>query len=125
MTTAKQTVDRYFDIWNETEPAARRALIEQTWSERALYLDPLLSGEGQDGIDKMVEAVQAQYPGYRFERTSPVDEHHDRVRFSWILASRSDAEPLVSGVDFGVVAADGRLEVITGFFDNVPQASSE
>jgi hypothetical protein len=32
--------------------------------------------------------------------------------------------PIVSGTDFEVVAADGRLRTVTGFFDEVATGSS-
>lgn len=118
MSDTNNLVDRYIDIWNETDPARRRTLIEKTWTEDARYLDPLLQGDGHDGIAAMIQAVQEKYPGHRFTRTSDVDGHNGRVRFSWVLAPDGGA-PLASGVDFGVVDGDGRLAAITGFFDHV------
>ena len=85
MPEVHEVVDRYIATWNETDPARRRELIERTWTEDGQYLDPLIAGEGQEGIDAMIEAVQARFPGYRFRRTSEIDAHHDRVRFSWEL----------------------------------------
>jgi hypothetical protein len=41
------------------------------------------------------------------------------VRFSWSLGC-GDAEPLAAGTDIAVVAADGRIERITGFLDKMP-----
>ncbi len=46
-------IDRSIAIWNETDPAARRTLIEATWAEDATYTDPALNGAGRDGIDAM------------------------------------------------------------------------
>ncbi len=46
-------IDRYIAIWNETDPDARRTLIEATWAEDATYTDPALNGAGRDGIDAM------------------------------------------------------------------------
>jgi hypothetical protein len=40
MSTYTDVIDRYFAIWNETEPARRRSLIAKTWTESANYLDP-------------------------------------------------------------------------------------
>ena len=120
MTDVDRVIDRYIAIWNETDPARRRDLIAQTWTEDASYLDPLLSGDGRDGIDAMVRGVQERFPGHRFRRTGAIDAHHDRVRFSWELAAAEGEPPLVAGVDFGVVATDGRLRSITGFLDQAP-----
>jgi hypothetical protein len=81
------------------------------------------AGEGQEGIDAMIEAVQARFPGYRFRRTSKIDAHHDRVRFSWELGPDGGA-PLAGGLDVGVIA-DGRLRSITGFLDFAPSPDGQ
>jgi hypothetical protein len=121
-TDVTQLVDRYIEIWNETDATARRALIARTWTEDGRYLDPQMSGEGHDGIDAMIGALQAhaqaQFPGFRFRRTSDVDAHNDRIRFTWEVGPEG-GEPLAGGVDFGVVS-DGRLQSITGFQDFSP-----
>jgi hypothetical protein len=48
--------------------------------------------------------------------TAPVDRHHDRLRFSWELAMQN-VPAVVVGTDFGIVAADGQLQTVTGFLD--------
>jgi hypothetical protein len=120
-TEVEQVIDQYIAAWNETDPAARRELIARTWTEDGSYLDPLMSGEGHDGIDAMIGAVQTQFPGYRFRRMGELDAHHDRVRFSWELGSEA-GPTLAGGVDFGVVS-DGRLQSIIGFLDFAPGAN--
>jgi len=121
-----ELIDRYIDIWNETDRARRRTLIARTWVENASYLDPLLAGEGRDGIDSMVQAVQERYPGNRFRRTGAVDVHHDRLRFAWTLGP--DGGPaLAQGVDFCVVNEANLLATVTGFLDQpaaAPAASA-
>ena len=47
-------IDRYFDAWNETDAGRRRELIAATWTKDAAYADPLLSGDGHEGIDAMI-----------------------------------------------------------------------
>jgi hypothetical protein len=120
MTDLTSVIDRYFAIWNETDAARRRALITQTWTDDARYVDPLLSGAGPDGIDAMVQSIQQQFPGHQFRRAGEIDAHNDRVRFAWELVPHEGAASLVTGVDFGVVADDGRLQAITGFLDQAP-----
>ena len=118
-----QLIDQYIAAWNETDPELRRELIARTWTKDGSYLDPLMSGEGHDGIDTMIGGVLSQFPGLRFRRTSELDSHNDRVRFSWELGPESGA-PLAGGVDFGVIA-DGRLQAITGFLDFAPGANGQ
>lgn len=118
MSNTTALIDRYLGVWNETDAGRRRDLIAQTWTEDASYIDPLMQGEGQAGIDAMVAGVQAQFPGHTFRLTSSVDVHHDRVRFAWELVPSGGAA-LVRGMDFGVIVGD-RLQSITGFLDQVP-----
>jgi hypothetical protein len=121
MSDVTQLIDRYIAMWNETDSERRRDLIARTWTEDATYVDPVVQGDGRGAIDAMVGAVQQRFPGHRFRRTSAVDCHHDRVRFAWELAS-DRGQPVVGGVDFGILA-DGRLQAVTGFFDSAPAAS--
>jgi hypothetical protein len=121
MSNHTDLIDRYIAVWNETDATRRRALIEKTWTETATYLDPVLEGDRQAGIDTMIQQVQTRFPGHRFRRTSEVDAHHDRVRFTWELAPES-GPAVVKGTDYGIVAADQRLQAITGFFDQTAAA---
>jgi hypothetical protein len=111
------TVHRYIAVWNETDPARRRALIDLTWSEDASYVDPHFAGEGRDGIDAVVAGVQESFPGLRFELTDGPDAHHDRVRFAWRALGPNGNGPAAVGVDFATVAPDGRLRSVTGFLE--------
>jgi hypothetical protein len=111
------TITTYIAAWNETDPERRRALVAETFSEDARYLDPLMSGEGQDGIAAMIGAAQAQFPDHRFELSYGPDAHNDVVRFAWTLHGADG--PVANGVDFGTVAEDGRLRNVTGFLETV------
>lgn len=121
-TNLTELVDRYLATWNETDATRRRKLIAQTWTENASYLDPLMEGKGHNGIDAMLQGVQAQFPNHHMRRVGEVDAHHDRVRFGWELGPQ-DGVALVRGIDIGVVSRDGRLESITGFLDQVPKSA--
>ena len=115
MTDVSTTIDNYIAIWNEADAERRRRLIARTWSEDATYVDPLMSGEGHDGIDSMVAAAQEQFPGHRFELSEGPEAHHDRVRFTWQLVPENGGTVAAVGFDFGELAPDGRLRSVTGF----------
>lgn len=119
MTDVTKLADRYIDMWNQTDAEKRRRLIAELWTADAIYADPVLRGEGRDGIHSMVGQVHERFPGHTFRRTSDVDAHNDRLRFGWELAP-AGGPPVVKGVDFATVA-DGRLASVTGFFDVVRQ----
>ncbi|MES2462621.1 MAG: nuclear transport factor 2 family protein [Armatimonadota bacterium] len=122
MDAVTDLIDRYIAVWNEADAERRRALITQTWTADASYMDPLMQAEGWDGIETMTQGVQTQFPGFRFRRTSDVDTHNNRVRFSWELGPESGA-PFAGGVDFGVVAGE-RLQSVTGFLDFAPTGAA-
>ena len=119
MNDVTTTVDTYLAMWNETDPAARTKLIEQAWAADGAYIDPLLEAAGYDALSAMVDAVHQQFPGFRFRRQSGVDIHHDHARFAWDLAG-DDGTVAVAGIDVAELAADGRLQRITGFFGDLP-----
>ena len=118
----EQVVDRYFAVWNEADAARRRELIARTWTEDATYVDPMVRGEGHDGIDAMVGRVQARFPGFRFRRTGALDAHNDRVRFGWELGPEG-GPAVAGGVDFGELAGE-RLRAVTGFLAFAPGAGA-
>src|SRR5262249_32712005 len=78
MSDFTELAERYIAMWNETDPAARRALISEIWSEDGQYIDPLAEVSGHDGIDAVVAGAQAQFPGMTFRLASAVDAHHDQ-----------------------------------------------
>jgi hypothetical protein len=118
MSDCNALVERYFALWNETDPARRRGLIASTFTEAASYVDPLGVSERHDAIDGMVEAVQHRFRGHSFRRAGEVDGHHDRIRFCWELAV-DGGSVVAKGTDFATVAG-ARLAAVTGFIDQMP-----
>ena len=111
--------DRFIASWNAVDPEDRRDLVAGTWTEDGVFVDPVMQGEGHAGIDALVAGVQARFPGFRLTRTGPVDAHNGRMRFTWAMGPEG-GESVVEGLDIGVIAEDGRLRSITGFFDKLP-----
>ncbi|MEN3281736.1 MAG: hypothetical protein V7607_2876 [Solirubrobacteraceae bacterium] len=117
MTDTTTLIDNYIATWNEADPERRRELIAQTWTDDATYVDPMMSGAGRDGIDTMIAGAQQQFPGHRFELAGAPDAHHDRVRFTWHLKPVAGGDTVAVGIDFAIVAEDGRLRSVTGFLE--------
>ena len=111
--------DRYLACWNATATDARRALIDEHWSDDAGYVDPLVQVTGRAALAETIAAVREQFPGFVFTPVGPVDAHHDVARFGWGLGPE-DAEPLVVGFDVVRTDADGRIRSVIGFLDRVP-----
>jgi hypothetical protein len=112
-----QLIDTYISAWNEAEPQRRRALVDQTFTTEATYLDPMMSGAGTEEITTMIGAAQQQLAGHRFVLAGAPDEHHGRVRFTWHLEPDAGGAPVAVGHDFATVSADGRLRTVVGFLE--------
>ncbi|MEQ4304814.1 nuclear transport factor 2 family protein [Plantactinospora sp. B6F1] len=111
-------VQQYLATWNATGDERARLLSEH-WSPRATYTDPMAEVAGREGIDAVVDGVQAQFPGLVFTQVGEADAHHRQVRFRWGLGPEG-AEPLVIGFDVLVLDESGRIQDVRGFLDRVP-----
>lgn len=117
--TIVAAVNAYMDAWNETDEAARLALLARCWSQRGRYVDPNVDLTGRPALAQHIAKVQASRPGARLEFMSAIDVHHNVVRFLWRLAQADGTFGDVS-IDFGEVDEDGRLVLIAGFFGPAP-----
>jgi hypothetical protein len=113
-------VHRYLAMWNEPDAAVRAKLVATFWTEDATFTDPVAAVSGHDGIAGLVGAVRAQFAGHTFRARPGIDGHHDVVRFGWDLVPDGGGEPPVVGFDVAVLAGDGRVRAVHGFFDRVP-----
>ena len=118
MTDPKIIASRYIELWNERTPARRREILSQNWASDARYVDPLMSGDGHDGVDALIAGVQQRFPDFRFQLIGEPNGYGDHVRFSWGLGPDGADSP-IKGTDFAVLR-EGRIRSITGFLDQVP-----
>jgi hypothetical protein len=122
MTTSNDIAQRYIDAWNETDPTARRAAVDELFSEDGRYVDPMAVAEGREAIAATIAVVQSQFPGFTFRLAGRVDAHHDQARFGWELGPAGEPPPIV-GFDVAVTDAAGRIQAVFGFLDKVPAAT--
>jgi hypothetical protein len=118
--TPDKIAQQYIAAWNETDAERRRALIAETWSADATYVDPLMAGHGHAEVDALMAGVQQRFPDFRFALIGQPDGFGDKVRFSWGLGP-DGAEAPIKGTDF-VELEGGRLKTVTGFLDQIPAA---
>jgi hypothetical protein len=118
MTDVTTIANRYIDLWNERTPGKRRELLGQNWTSDAIYVDPLMRGDGHDGVDALIAGVQQRFPDFRFKLIGEPNGYGEHLRFSWGLGPNGVDSP-IKGTDFAVLK-DGRIKSITGFLDQVP-----
>ena len=116
MTTPHTITDRYLASWNEADAARRQALIAALWNPQGRYADPLMSGQGHDGIARMIEAARAQFPGLQFTPRGEADGHGAFARFSWSLGPAGGAA-VAGGTDVVRLDDQGRIAEVIGFLD--------
>ncbi len=120
--TLESVVDAYVGSWNEDDKDARRVLLESAWADDGVYTDPSGEAIGRDALVDHIEAfvTNPAMEGFSLERVSGIDAHHRVLRFDWALKD-AKGTTVMKGVDYGVLAEDGRLASITGFFGPMPE----
>ena len=59
MTDINNIAKSYIELWNERIPSRRREMLATAWTADASYVDPLMKGEGHDGIDALIEGHES------------------------------------------------------------------
>lgn len=113
--------ERYIAMWNATDPADRRAAVEQLCAAEVRYTDPLGVARGREELAAAIGGAHRQFPGFAFALHGPVDGHHDQARFTWELGPAGAPAP-IAGFDVVTVDELGRLTRVLGFLDRVPSA---
>ncbi|MEN3272305.1 MAG: hypothetical protein V7636_1066 [Actinomycetota bacterium] len=108
-------IDTYFAAWNEADPAKRLDLVAASFTDECHYVDPLSDVTGHAGVVEMMEGVRAQFVGASLQQTGEIDAHHHLARFPW-SATGADGAVIVAGIDVVVLATDGRISALAGFF---------
>jgi len=117
--TMTTTIDTYLEAYGEPDANRRVALIEQIFAPEGHVFDPPIDGAGHTGINEMFAAVQSQFAGHTFRRTTGVDSHHGIARYGWEMVA-GDGSVTLAGMDVAVVNDAGKLTRIAGFFGDLP-----
>ncbi len=115
------TVLLYCAAWGAADRAERDRLLERVWATDGVYLDQGTRAEGRTALSDAIGRSVDRNPGLHFQCSRP-HAHHDVMRFTWI-ARRGDETEILSGMDFGEFAPDGRIRRIVGFFGPLPPAT--
>ncbi|MGQ0805158.1 MAG: nuclear transport factor 2 family protein [Actinomycetota bacterium] len=120
MTPAPESFARYLAAWNEPDPAKVRAHLDLAVTEDVVFADPANCTVGVSDLEALICKTRAELPTAEYGLASEVDGGHDgRYRYHWDV--RIDGEVAVVGTDFTTVDADGRIERIDGFFNDLPR----
>ena len=106
------------DVFGENDPARRRAVIEEIYTEDCVFYDPK-SGvyRGRDEIDRVAGAIRAAHPDFRFQPIAGPEEVGNGGRIQWV-SGRTGEAPAYAGTDF-IISQDGRIAANYLFFDKL------
>ena len=128
--SAAELAKKYVALWNEPDADRRRRIIAELWTEdgrhilqppqeiRAIAARPglaltaILEARGYKEIESRAASVYEHWvgsEGLRFRRHDDPERLGDVVKFHW-EAVGNDGEVVAVGLDFLVLAADGRIE---------------
>lgn len=108
----------YYDrAWNADDARAREVLLRAIWAENGRYVDPLADVSSPEGVSKMIGSFRFLFPGARVKSTSGVaDGGGGWITFDWVIVSRLGRRVLYRGFDVAHLDADGKIELLAGFF---------
>ena len=121
MTDINETVDTWLGAWTEPDEQRRMDLIAQVWADDGQLIDPPMAATGHTELSTITAALQGQFPGHTFRRTTGIDVHHDLCRYGWELVA-PDGSITLAGMDVAELTADNRLQRVAGFFGDLPPA---
>ena len=106
------------DVFGENDPARRRAVIEEIFTEDCVFYEPRGVYRGRDELDRVAGAIKATHPDFRYQPIAEPEELGNGGRIQWVSGSPGE-EPAYAGTDF-IIVRDGRIAAVYLFFDKLP-----
>jgi hypothetical protein len=83
-TTSTLLTRNLHDVFGESDPARRRAVIDEIFAEDCVFYDPKGGVyRGRDEIDRIAGAVKATHPDFRYQPTAEPEEVGNGGRVQW------------------------------------------
>ena len=105
-------IERLVAMWNEPDPAARRARIEALCQPDGAHVNAERTCSGVAAIDTEAARVWALCGarGQRFRCPGRIDGHHDAVRMDWELLGDDGESVLAAGTNLLLLGGDGKVQ---------------
>jgi hypothetical protein len=107
-----ELADRYVAVWNETDAAARRDAIARLWGPEGRHCVRTLQAKGYEALERRVTGSHEKNVrdgGFRFIATGDAQPLHDAVMFHWQMVPAAGGPVAALGLEFLVLAEDGRI----------------
>ena len=106
------------DVFGENDPARRRAVIDEIFTEDCVFYEPRGIYRGRDEIDRVAGAIRAAHPDFRYQPIAEPEALGNGGRIQWV-SGRPSETPAYAGTDF-IIVRDGRIAAVYLFFDKLP-----
>ena len=106
------------DVFGENDPARRRAVVDEIFTENCVFYQPQGIHRGRDEIDRVAGAIRATHPDFRYQPIAKPEELGNGGRVKWVSGRPGEA-PAYAGTDF-IITQDGRIAALYLFFDKLP-----
>jgi hypothetical protein len=120
MSHAEDLARRYVHIWNETDPAARRAQVAALWIENGTHYVRTREVHGHADLETRVATshqTNVAEKNYRFEVAGGLEQLRDVVKFNWHMVPNSGGAIAATGLIVMRLAEDGRVQTDYQFID--------
>ncbi len=112
-----QSLQTYFQAWNEPVAEKRDALLKDCWADNAEYTDPGTHAKGRAALSMEIGKFlgNEKLKGFSIVQASNIDLHHRVFRFQWEMRD-PNGNTVTPGMDYGEYDDQGRITKIVGFF---------
>jgi hypothetical protein len=119
MLDAQALADRYVAVWNERDEGSRRTAIAALWVPEGQHYVQGQEVRGHDALEKRIRGSHEKNVrdnGNRFRAARNARRLHDVITFHWEMLPADSETVSVRGLEFLVIADDGRILADYQFF---------
>jgi non-heme chloroperoxidase len=111
MINVPDVVANYMAVWNEHDPQERRRRIRAVWAPNGVTLNRSLDARGYQAIETRVIGSWEKWlsEGKYIFKPKAIAQHHDIVKFDWVMTKIADGAVEACGVSFLILNPDGRI----------------
>jgi hypothetical protein len=112
-------VEKHLEVWKETDPVKRLAVIQTIYTDNIRVIDPGAILTGYTEVSDFIGQLLQNNPGFVFRIAKPVEVHHHMAILSWQFGPLSKPYR-ISGQDVFSIT-DSRISSLLIFVDGATQ----
>ncbi|WP_062365792.1 hypothetical protein [Variovorax paradoxus] len=124
-TNTAELADRYVALWNLRDAGARRDAIASLWVPQGEHYVRTLQAKGYEALEQRVASSHEKNVrdnGFRFIATGDAQLLRDTLMFHWQMVPAAGGPVAALGLEFLLLAEDGRIAIDYQFILPTPAA---